>query len=176
MLSKKMMEELNKQVNAEYYSMYLYQAMSAYFERMNLDGFAHWMEAQTREEQLHGTKFYKHILDRGGDINLLPIAAPPAKWKSPLDAFREAYKHEIKVTGLINKLVDLSIKESDHATNAFLRWFVDEQVEEEKSADDVVRKLELIGDDKSGLFMLDRELATRVPLFVIPIAAGGATA
>lgn len=169
MLSKKMLDELNKQLNMEFYSMYLYQAMNAYFDLLSLDGFAYWMDAQTKEETMHATKFFKHILDRGGELKLLPIEAPPSKWKSPLDAFQEAHKHEVKITGFINKLVDLSIKESDHATNAFLKWFVDEQVEEEKSADDIVQKLKLIGGDKSGLFMLDRELSTRVPLFTIPI-------
>lgn len=172
MLSKKMQRELNKQINAELYSMYLYQAMSAHFESNSLDGFAHWMDSQAKEEQMHAIKIYKHVLDRGGKVVLFPIEAPPSEWKSSLDAFEAAYKHELKVTGLINKLVDLSIKESDHATNAFLQWYVDEQVEEEKSADDVVQKLKLIGNDKSGLFMLDRELAARIPLFTIPLVAG----
>jgi ferritin len=107
-------------------------------------------------------KFYQFIIDRGAKVKLTAIDGPPTAWKSPLDLFQAVYKHEQKVTGLINNLVDLSIKEKDHATNAFLQWFVNEQVEEESSADAIVQKLKLIKDSPDALFMLDRELGQRV--------------
>jgi len=162
MIKKKMQEALNKQLNAEYYSSYLYLSMAAYFESMNLKGFANWMRIQTQEEMVHVMKFYDYLIERGGKVTLSPIEGPPIKWSSPLAAFENAYQHEQKVTGLINDLVNLAIAEQDHATNNFLQWFVSEQVEEEASADEVVQKLKLIGKDSGGLFMLDRELAQRV--------------
>jgi len=162
MIKKKMQEALNKQLNAEYYSSYLYLSMAAYFESMNLKGFANWMRVQTQEEMVHVMKFYDHFIERGGEITLSSIEAPPIKWSSPLAVFEHAYQHEQKVTGLINDLVNLAISEQDHATNNFLQWFVSEQVEEEASADEVVQKLKLIGKDSGGLFMLDRELAQRI--------------
>ncbi|MBW1769487.1 MAG: ferritin [Thermodesulfobacteriota bacterium] len=162
MIKKKMQEALNKQLNAEYYSSYLYLSMAAYFESMNLKGFANWMRIQTQEEMVHVMKFYDYLIERGGKVTLSSIEGPPIKWSSPLAAFENAYQHEQKVTGLINGLVNLAIAEQDHATNNFLQWFVSEQVEEEASADEVVQKLKLIGKDSGGLFMLDRELAQRV--------------
>ena len=107
-------------------------------------------------------KFFDYITERGGRATLLPIEDPPTEWKSPTDVFEAVYKHEQKVTGLINKLVDLAIAECDHATNNFLQWFVKEQVEEESSADEVLQKLKLIANHPNGLFMLDREMGTRV--------------
>jgi len=162
MLSEKMEAALNDQINAELYSSYLYLAMAAYFHDVNLAGFAHWMEAQALEEQIHAMKFYNFIYERGGRINLTAIAGPPVKWASPLNVFEDAYGHEQKVTALINNLVNLAIDERDHASNNFLQWFVSEQVEEEASADQVVRKLKLMGDAKGALFMLDQELAQRI--------------
>ena len=162
MIKEKIQEALNKQLNAEYYSSYLYLSMAAYFESMNLKGFAHWMRVQTQEEMVHVMKFYDYLIERGGKVTLSPIEGPPTKWSSPLTAFEHAYQHEQKVTGLINDLVDLAMSEQDHATNNFLQWFVSEQVEEEASTDEVVQKLKLIGKDSGGLFMLDRELAQRV--------------
>lgn len=176
MLSKKMEAALNAQINAELYSSYLYLSMSSFFESLSLEGFAHWMDSQAKEEQMHSMKLFAHVIDRGGRVKLAAIDAPPAEWKSPLDVFQFTLKHENHVTSLINKLVDQAIKESDHATNAFLQWYVDEQVEEEKNADTIVQKLKLIGGDTSALFMLDKELAARPALFLIPInpAAAGA--
>lgn len=167
MISEKMQEALNEQVNAELYSSYLYLSMAAYFKGINLNGFARWMEAQALEELTHAMKFYGFIQERNGEVTLKPIEGPPTRWDSPLAAFEDAYKHEQKVTSLINNLVDLSLEEKDHASNNFLQWFVSEQVEEEASADEVVQQLKLLGDAKGGgLFLLDRELGQRT--FTIP--------
>jgi len=170
MIDKKMQDALNEQVNAELYSAYLYLSMEAYFESINLAGFANWMRVQTQEEVVHGMKIYDYIDERGGRVTLKPIAGPQVKWDSPLAVFEAAYEHEQKVTGLINGLVDIAIELKDHASNAFLQWFVDEQVEEEKSADDVVQKLKLMADAPGGLYMLDNELAQRV--FTPPATQG----
>ncbi len=162
MLSKKIEESLNKQCNAELYSAYLYLSMSAYFQSINLAGFANWMRVQAQEEQMHGMKFYDFVVERGGRVLLKAIEAPPTEWKSPTEVFENVYKHEQKVTGLINDLVNLAISEKDHATNNFLQWFVKEQVEEEASADEVLQKARLVADHPNGIFMLDRELGSRV--------------
>ncbi len=172
MVNKKIEGALNQQLNAELYSSYLYLSMSAYFQSINLPGFANWMRVQTQEELVHAMKFYDFINERGGRVILQGVEAPPAEWSSPLDVFENAYKHEQKVTGLINDLVNLAVGERDHATNIFLQWFVTEQVEEEASADEVVQKLKLVGDDSGGLFMLDGEMGQRV--FTPPAASAEA--
>ena len=166
MISKKVEKALNDQLNAELYSSYLYLSMSAYFSSINLNGFANWMRIQAQEELTHSIKFYDFINERDGKVTLVSIAAPKIKWNSPLDAFKNVLSHEIKVTGLINELASLSIKEKDHATNIFLQWFVTEQVEEESSAQEVIDNLKLIGDKGEALFLIDKELAQRV--FVPP--------
>jgi ferritin len=143
--------------------------MSAYFQSINLPGFANWMRVQAQEELVHAMKFYDFINERGGRVTLQKIDSPPTKWASPLDVFENTYKHEQKVTGLINDLVNLAVGEKDHATNIFLQWFVTEQVEEEASADEVVQKLKLVGKDSGGLFMLDGEMGQRV--FTPPAAS-----
>lgn len=162
MLSDKMAEALNRQLNAELYSAYLYLSMAAYFYDLGLNGFANWMTVQNQEETLHAMKFFNYLKDRGGRIKLTTIEQPPTEWASPLQVFEDTLKHEQKVTSLINQLVDLAQAERDHATTAFLQWFVTEQVEEEASANDIVQRLRLIGNDANALFVLDRELATRV--------------
>jgi len=162
MIKEIIQDALNKQINPELYSSYLYLSMSAYFESINLKGCANWMRVQTQEELVHAMKFYDYLIERGGKVVLSSIESPPTEWPSPLAIFENAYQHEQKVTGLINKLVDLAIVEKDHATNNFLQWFVSEQVEEEASADEVVQKIKLMGDTHGGIFMLDRELAQRV--------------
>lgn len=162
MLTEKMQDALNQQVNAELYSAYLYLAMEAYFKSINLPGFANWMRVQTQEELLHAMKIYDFINQRNGRVTLKAIAQPQTEWKSPLAVFEAAYKHEQKVTGLINDLVNLAVKEKDHATSTFLQWFVNEQVEEEASANGVVQKLKMTGKSPDGLFLIDRELALRV--------------
>jgi ferritin len=162
MLSKKMEEQLNEQINAEIYSGYLYYAMEAYFEDEDLTGFANWMHVQAQEELLHADKFFKYINERGGRVKLDSIEAPKNNWDSPLEVFKEAYEHETKVTERINNLYDLALEEKDHATASFLKWFIDEQVEEEASADEIVNKLKRIGDSGHGIFMLDNELSNRM--------------
>jgi ferritin len=172
MISRKTEEALNGQVNAEMYSAYLYLSMEAYFESVNFNGFANWMRVQTQEEMMHAMKIYDFICERGGRIILKAIEGPPTKWDSPLAVFEAVYKHEQKVTGLINGLVDLAIEEKDHATNSFLQWFVNEQVEEEENAGDIVSKLRLVADSRQALYMLDKEMAQRV--FTPPATAEGA--
>jgi ferritin len=162
MLSEKMQAALNDQINAELYSSYLYLSMAAYFEAENLNGFANWMHIQEREENGHAMKFYAFVNQRRGRVELHPIEGPKTSWKSPLEVFEDSLKHERKITGLINKLVDLAIEEHDHATNSFLKWFVDEQVEEEANVDAVIQDLKRAGKSAEALFMLDRELAGRV--------------
>lgn len=162
MLSERMVQELNKQLNAELYSAYLYLAMAAYFHANNLDGFANWMMVQNQEETMHAMKFYHFINERGGRVQLDTIAKPEGEWTSPLDVFEATLRHEEKVTGLINHLVDVAIAERDHATNAFLQWFITEQVEEEAAADNIIQNLKLAGSNPQALLMLDRELGTRV--------------
>jgi len=161
MISKKMQDALNGQANAELYSAYLYLAMEAYFHSENLPGFANWMRVQNQEEVTHAMKIYDFINDRQGRAALEEIAKPPGVWKSPLAVFEAAYKHEQKVTGLINNLVELAVKEKDHATEIFLQWFVTEQVEEEKNASEVVCKLQLLEDSAGSMYMLDKELGKR---------------
>lgn len=162
MIKDKIQGAINKQINAELYSSYLYLSMSSYFESINLKGCANWMRVQTQEELVHVMKFYDHLIERGGKVILSAIESPPTEWTSPLAVFEHAYQHEQKVTGLINDLVDLAVAEKDHASNNFLQWFVSEQVEEEASADEVVQKIKLMGDAPGGLFIIDRELAQRV--------------
>ncbi|MHC4075317.1 MAG: ferritin [Planctomycetota bacterium] len=162
MLNEKMQKALNKQINAELYSAYLYLSMQAYFKSLNLPGFANWMHVQVREELIHAMKIYDFVNERNGRVTLKEIAEPPAQWQSPLAAFEEVSKHEQKVTALINDLVNLAIEEKDHATNIFLQWFVNEQVEEEASAEAVVQELKLVKDAPDSLLLLDRQLAQRV--------------
>lgn len=169
MIGKKVEEAINRQINAELYSAYLYLSMNAYFHSINLPGFANWMRVQALEESTHADKFYGYLVSRGGRVKLAALDAPPAAWKSPLNAFEEVLRHERKVTALINGLVDLSLKEKDHATASMLTWFVDEQVEEESNADNLVGQLTLMGDSGHGLYLMDKELAARV--FVPPIQA-----
>jgi ferritin len=161
MLSKKIENAINKQINAELWSAYLYLSMSAYFESINLGGFASWMRVQAHEELGHAMKFYHHVIERRGRVTVSAISAPSVSWKSPLNAFEDAFKHEQKVTGMINDLANLAAAEKDHASANMLQWFIDEQVEEELSADTIVQKLKMIGTNTGGLYMLDRELAQR---------------
>ena len=169
MISKKMEKALNDQIKNELFSSYLYVSMAMYFHSVSLKGFAHWMEIQAQEERMHAEKFMAHINDTGGRVILQALEKPAFKFSSPLHAFEETLKHERFITGKINELVRLSIKENDHAANAMLQWFVTEQVEEEATADELVQQLKLIGDSGQGIIMLDRELGTRT--FTPPAAA-----
>lgn len=161
MLKDKIQKALNAQMNLELSSSYLYLAMAAYFESENLNGFAHWMKLQSGEEYGHAMKIYGYINQRSGRINLAKIDAPKSEWKGATEIFKETLKHEQLVTKSINDLVDLTISEKDHATNAFLQWFVTEQVEEEATAMDILDKIKMVGDNKNGLFLLNRELGMR---------------
>ena len=169
MISKKVTDAFNGQINAETYSAYLYWSMSAALERMNLPGFASWMRVQAQEEMTHAMKFYDHIIERDGAVVLTAIDAPPTEWASVKAVFEDGLGHEKKVTGMINGLMDLTIAEKDHAGSMFLKWFVTEQVEEEATAMEVLGKLEIAGDTAGGLYMLDKEMAGRV--FTPPAAA-----
>ena len=161
MLKQNIQDAINDQINAELYSAYLYYSMSAYFESISLKGFSHWMRVQALEEMTHVQKFFSYINDRGGRVLVKPIEAPPTEWESPLAIFEATYAHEVQVTALINKLMDLALAESDHASCNFLQWFVAEQVEEEASADDIVQKLKLVDKSEGGLFLLDQEMDKR---------------
>ena len=161
MLKPEIQEMLNKQINAELHAAYLYLSMSTCFEVKNLTGMAHWMRQQWQEEIGHAMRIYKYVFERAGEVTLMQIDAPKTEWKSALEAFEDAYAHEQKVTGMINDLVGAAIKADDHATTSFLRWFVDEQVEEEAHTLDIVDKLKMIGEAPMGVFMLDRQLAQR---------------
>ena len=170
MISERMQNALMDQVNAEMYSSYLYLSMASDLDSKGLGGFALWMKTQAQEELYHGMKLYDFVIERGGRAILKPIEGPQTEWTSPLAIFEGAYAHELKVTGLINDLMNMAIEEKDHATTNFLQWFVKEQVEEEASADKVVQKLKLIGDGGNGLFMLDKEMGARPPLFTFPVS------
>jgi ferritin len=162
MLSKKMEHALNEQINKEIYSAYLYMAMSAHSTNIGLPGFANWFMVQYNEEMEHAMKIYAYVNDQGGKIHLKGIDEPPSTFKDPMDMFKKTLKHEQFVTKSINTLMDLSIKENDHATQIFLQWFVTEQIEEEGNDNDIIAKLELAGAKGNGLFMIDKELATRI--------------
>jgi len=170
MLNEKMEKALNEQVNAEMYSAYLYLAMNAYFESVSLSGFANWMRIQAQEEMVHAMKIYDYVNERGGRVTLKAIDKPPVQWKSTLAVFEDVSRHEQKVTSLINDLASLAIELKDHASHSFLKWFVDEQVEEEKSADEIVQKLNLMEGAPGALYMLDQALGQRV--FTAPTATG----
>lgn len=161
MLSDKMKRALNTQVSEELASAHVYLAMAAYFDAMNLLGFSHWMKVQAEEERAHAMRFYNYLYDRGAQVKLQSLEAPDATWDTPLEVFEDALAHEQKISGLINDLMDLAIEEKDHATQAFLHWFVNEQVEEEANADDVIQRLNLVGDSKTGLYILNQEMAQR---------------
>jgi ferritin len=156
-----MEEALNKQMNREFFSAYLYLAMSAYFETAVLKGFANWMRVQAKEEQVHALKFYDFIVARGGKVSFLPIESPKTNWTSAGKVFEQAYAHEQKVTGMINSLVELATKEKDHASFEMLQWFVKEQVEEEENTSEILAKIKNSGDIQGHLFFLDHELGKR---------------
>ncbi len=162
MISKKMEKALNRQINAEMYSANLYLSMESYFRSRNLNGFAIWMRVQVQEEMMHAMKIYDFVNKCGGRVILKSIAAPPTGWESLLAVFEATYKHEQKVTGLINELVNLAVKEKDHATNVFLQWFVSEQVEEESSAEKIVQQLKVMEKAPAEMPKLDHELGRRV--------------
>lgn len=167
MLSKKMENAINGQINKEMYSAYLYMAMSAHATENGLDGFAAWFMVQYHEEMFHAMKLYEYVNDQGGKVMLQAIDVPPSTFESPLAMFEKTLEHEKFVTKSINDLLNLAIDEKDHATSSFLQWYVMEQVEEEKNVNEIIAKLKLAGEQGPGLFMLDKELGARgaaVPL------------
>jgi len=161
MLNAKIQDALNKQLNAELFSSYLYLSMAAYFESKTLPGMAGWMRVQAQEELMHALKFYGFINQRNGRVALTSVDAPQTEWANPLAVFEQSQQHEKKVTGLINSLVELAAAEKDHATEAFLQWFVNEQVEEEASVLTIVDRLKMVGDSPVAYFMLDSVLGQR---------------
>ena len=160
-LSKPVQDAMNDQIQKELASAYLYLAMAAYFAEATLNGFAHWMRVQGREEMGHALKFFDYLHDRNGQVVLAAIEKPSARWASPLAAFEAARKHEEKVSASIRDIYDLAVKEKDYASQALLQWFIVEQVEEEKTGREIVDTLKLIGDNRAGLFMYDKELGRR---------------
>jgi ferritin len=170
MISNKIEEAFNGQLNAELYSAYLYLSMAAFFESSDLPGFANWMRVQFQEEQFHAMKFYDYIISRNGRVALKQIEAPPSDWDSPMAVFKDTLKHEQKVTSLINELVYLARGQKDNASEIFLQWFVNEQVEEEENDRTIIGQLKMIKESPQALFLMDKEMAQRV--FTPPTTQG----
>lgn len=162
MLNEKLQNALNTQINAEFWSGYFYLAMSAHFGSDGKPGFENWFRIQALEEKDHAEKLFDYIIERGGKVDLQPIKAVPKTWDSPLAAFEDALKHEKEVSAMINKLVTLAHEEKDYATASFLQWFVDEQVEEESTAQSHVDALKMIKDNGFGIYTFDKELKSRI--------------
>ena len=161
MMSKTIQDALNEQMKQEFYSSYLYLSMSAYCDNANLPGLAGWMRAQAQEETKHAMKIFDHLLDRGARVELQQLGRPPADFASAREVFEQAHKHEQQVTASINKVYGLAVDERDFASTAFLDWFVREQVEEEKTSGLLAEQMRMVGEDRPGLLMLDRELGQR---------------
>ena len=162
MLSPAMQDALNRQMAAEFASSYLYLAMSAYCAARNFDGFAHWLRLQSQEETDHALKFFDMVIDRGGQVTLQPLEAPRTEYESLLDVMQQTLAHEQQVTAMIEELYAVAVREEDYTAQAQLQWFLTEQVEEEKTAERIVEQLRLIGGQGSALFLLDRELGSRI--------------
>jgi len=165
-MNLKIEKAINDQINFEFYSSYIYLAMAAHLNSVNLVGFAHWMEIQVQEELAHAMKLLNYLQSRDGRVELESIDKPQVSWESPLDAFEDALKHEKIVTSRINDLLDISLSEKDHATNAQLQWFINEQIEEEANVSAIVQQLKFAAGAPNILFMMDRELGQRV---LVPI-------
>jgi ferritin len=161
MLKEAVEKSLNDQINAEFHSAYLYLSMSAYFEHNGLAGFANWMKVQFEEEQTHALKLFHYINERGGKVQLKPIAEVVTDFDNVIDIYEKTLAHEQMVTDRINNMMDIAIDERDHATKSFLQWFIDEQVEEEAGVEEILNNLKLINGDGQGLLMMDREMAGR---------------
>lgn len=162
MIGKKVRDAMNEQVKHELESFYIYLSMVAYFHSQNLDGMAHWMRCQAHEEMIHAMKFFDHIIDRGASVKLLDLKQIKTTWKTPLEAWQDAYEHEKFITAKINNLTKISREENDYTSEPLLSWFLNEQIEEEKNTGKVARELAMVENYKEGILMLDRELATRV--------------
>jgi ferritin len=173
-ISKSIQDAFNEQINEELASAYIYLAMAAWFASEGYDGMASWMRTQYQEETMHAMKFFDHIVERGGKVELAAVKAPKGNWASPLEAFKAAYKHEQYITGRINELMKLARGESDYAAEGLLGWFVTEQVEEEANTGKAVDMLEKVQDSPNGVFMIDRLLAGRPA--AAPSGAGSSAA
>ncbi len=161
MINETLEKAFNDQINAEFYSEYLYLSMYAYFDRMNLQGFKNWMDVQRQEERAHAMGLFQYLQDRGGKVTLDKIEQPKTNWESPLDVFEDVLKHEQLVTSKINALADVADSVKDRAAVSFLDWYIKEQVEEESNVSNVLKTLRLICNDKQCIYMLDKELAAR---------------
>lgn len=171
MLNKKIEQALNEQINAEFWSAYLYLSMSAWCAAQGKPGMANWFEVQFNEEQDHARILFNYVIQRGGRVELKPIAEVPTEWQSELDVFQSTLKHEQHVTSLINNLYALTQTEVDFATQSMLKWFIDEQVEEEENAQNIIDNIKMLDGNGYGLFMLDKDLAARVYTQAVPLAA-----
>ncbi len=161
MMSKKMADAINEQINAEFYSAFLYLSMATKLEDMTFSGFAKWMRVQYDEEVFHAMKFLNHMADRGERVVLKEITAPETEWEGPHAIWEAAYEHEVKVTGMINNLMRIAVDEDDFASQQFLQWYVEEQVEEEDNTSTIRDKISMVREMPGGLYMLDKELAAR---------------
>ena len=170
MLNKKVEEALNAQINAEMWSAYLYLSMAAYCHANGNPGMGNWFQVQFQEEQDHAKIMFNYIIQRGGHVELKAIDAVPTTWENPLDVFESTLAHEQKVTSLINNLFALTHEVNDYATQSMLKWFVDEQVEEEENAQNIIDNLRMIKDNGYGIYMLDKELGARVYTQAAPLA------
>ena len=160
-ISEKIENILNEQINKEFYSAYLYLAISAYFDEMGLKGFSHWTRVQAREEVDHGMILFDYIIERQGKVNLKQIQMPENDFGTPLEVYKKIFDHEKYVTDSINCVANMTDEECDLATRHFINWYISEQVEEEANVDDIIKKLEMFGQEKSILYHLDKELAKR---------------
>jgi ferritin len=160
-LSSKLEKALNDQINLEFCSAYAYLGMAAYFDQTAFTGFAKWMQVQSKEELDHANRFFQYVVERGGKVTLQTIPQPKCEYKSPLEAFKASLGHEQKVSAAICAIYELATAEKDYPTHSFLKWFLDEQVEEEKSVSEMIAKLELVGDNHNGLFHLDKLASKR---------------
>ena len=171
MISKRLEDAINAQINAEMWSAYLYLSMSAYCQDQGYTGMANWFAIQFKEEQDHAQIFYNYLISRGGRVLLKAIDAVETEWASPLAAFEHTYKHEQHVTSLINNLMHIAVEEKDYASQSRFQWFIDEQVEEEENAVEIINKLKMLDGNSYGLYVLDQELAARVYATPSPLAA-----
>ena len=171
MLSKQLHDALNAQINAEMWSAYLYLSMSMDAEAKGLKGVANWFYVQFQEEQDHARILMNYILSRNAEVRLQPIAEVRTSWDSPLEMFRDTLEHEQKVTAMINNLAAIAAGDKDYASSNMLVWFIDEQVEEEESAREMIGAYETVEGNKFGLYMLDKELAARTYTQAAPLAS-----
>jgi ferritin len=160
-MNKKVEKALNEQIHAEFFSFYLYLSVAAFFTTLHLDGFAHWMRIQAQEELAHAMKLFDYLAERGGTVELLALDGPQKEWDSPSAAVEAVLDHERHISQRINRIVDLSTAENDHATTVMMHWYVNEQVEEEATADTLFHQVKMVEGSPHGLLMIDRELAGR---------------